>query len=345
LADDSQSDAPQEAGLEEREEADAEVDADVDAVDSLGSAMPGLISPGPAGAPARSAAIPRMFGSMNEVQIRGRHRNPRDLYHWLLTTSWPLFAAIGLAAYLGLNTLFAGLYMIDPGSIDHARPGSFVDAFFFSVQTIGTIGYGVLAPRDFYANLVMTAENFIGLSFVAVATGVIFARVSRPTARVMFSRNAIVTRHEGKKTLILRAANERANRILEAEVSLSLTKQVRTAEGHTMRRFEDLRVLRSRSPLFALTWSIMHVIDETSPLYGETLDSMEAEGLQILVILSGVDETFAQRIHARYAYLPADILWNKRFADVIVYDEDGQRIVDYGRFHDVEESPWADPPA
>lgn len=322
-------------------EAEAEIDADVDALDSLGSSMPGMDP-----RPSPSAVIPRMTSLRpSGVEIRGRHRSPRDVYHWLLTTSWPLFAALGLGAYLTLNTLFAVLYLLDPGGIEHARPGVFADAFFFSVETIGTIGYGVLAPRDLYSNLVMTAENFLGLSFIAVATGVIFARVSRPTARVMFSRNAIITRHEGKPTLMLRAANERFNQILEAEVTLTVTKQKRTAEGQMMRRFEDLKVARSRSPLFALTWAIIHVIDEASPLYGETLETMEQEGLQIIVVLSGIDETFAQRIHARYAYLPEDMLWDKRFADVIVYDEDGRRIIDYGRFHDVEDLVRSDPPA
>ena len=285
-----------------------------------------------------SPAIPRMFTgrSRTTIEIRGRRRNPLDVYHWLLTTSWLVFAAVGLSSYLALNTVFAGLYLLDPHGIEHAKPGSFADAFFFSVETIGTIGYGAMAPADTYANLVMTAENFLGLTFVAVSTGVIFARVSRPTARVIFSRNALITTHEGKPTLMLRAANERANQILEAEVTLSVTKQSRTAEGQVMRRFEDLKPTRPRSPLFGLTWAIMHVIDETSPLYGETLESMEAKGLQIIVVLSGMDETFAQRIHARHAYIPSDLLWNKRFSDVIVYDEDGRRIIDYGRFHDVE---------
>ncbi len=321
----------------------AGIDADVEAADRLGSAMPG--SPGSPAGPPRMASMPRWFTGQNSVQIRNRHRSARDLYHWLLTTSWPLFAAIGLGVYLGLNTLFACLYLVDPHGIEHARPGSFADAFFFSVETIGTIGYGALSPRDLYANCVMTAENFLGLSFVAVATGVIFARVSRPTARVVFSKNVLIVRYEGQRTLMLRAANERANQILEAEVTLTVTKQKRTAEGQVMRRFEDLKVTRSRTPLFALTWAIMHVIDETSPLYGETLESMDEEGLQLIVILSGIDETFAQRIHARYAYLPEDILWDKRFADVIIYDEDGRRIIDYGRFHDVEDFRWGDPQA
>lgn len=323
---------------------ETEVEAEVEAADALGSAMPGLDISGPAGGgsarpgPA-SAKMPRMFaGRMaSSITIRGRRRNPLDVYHWLLTTRWDVFAGIGLGSYLTLNAVFAALYLLDPGGIANARSGSFTDAFFFSVETIGTIGYGVLAPRDVYANLVMTAENFVGLSFVAVATGVIFARVSRPTARVLFSRNALITQYEGQLTLMLRAANERANQVLEAEVTLSVTKQKRTAEGQLMRRFEDLKVVRARSPLFALTWAIMHVIDEDSPLHGATLESMEAEGLQIMVVLSGMDETFAQRIHARYAYLPEDILWGKRFADVIIYDEDGRRIIDYGRFHDVED--------
>ena len=209
------------------------------------------------------------------------------------------------------------LYLLDRHGVLNARPGSFADAFFFSVETIGTIGYGAMSPADTYSNMVMTAENFFGLSFIAVATGVIFARVSRPTARVMFSKNAIITVHDGKPTLMFRAANERANQVLEAEVTVSITRQRKTAEGHTMRRFEDLKLERAKTPLFALSWSILHVIDETSPLYGATPQSMEAEGLQIIIVLSGMDENFAQRIHARHAYLPEDILWNRQFRDVI----------------------------
>jgi inward rectifier potassium channel len=272
-------------------------------------------------------------------KIRGRRRSARDLYHWLLTTSWGLFAGIGLAAYLCSNTLFAILYLIDPHGISGARPGNFADAFFFSVETIGTIGYGVLAPRDLYANIVMTGENFFGLSFIAVATGVIFARVSRPTARVMFSKNALIAMHDGDLTFMFRAANERANRVLEAEVTVSITRDLTTVEGKTMRRFEQLNLVRSKSPLFALTWTVLHIIDETSPMYGVTEEILKNASGQILVVLSGMDETFAQRIHARHSYLPEDIVWNKHFADVIFEDDEGGRIVDYGRFHDLEDLP------
>ena len=297
------------------------------------------------GAVKRPAPLPPIFTSNGRtpgVRIKGRHRSPRDLYHWLLTTSWALFAALGLGAYLVSNTLFAVLYLLDPHGIAGARPGNFADVFFFSVETIGTIGYGVLAPRDLYANIVMTGENFFGLSFIAVATGVIFARVSRPTARVMFSKNAIIAVHDGALTFMFRAANERANRVLEAEVTVSVTRDLVTAEGKTMRRFEELKLVRAKSPLFALTWSILHVIDETSPIYGVTEEVLANASGQILVVLSGMDETFAQRIHARHSYLPEDIVWNKHFADVIFEDEAGGRVVDYGRFHDLEDLPVAE---
>ena len=228
----------------------------------------------------RPAAIPRLFSAVSRANIiiRGRRRSPRDVYHWLLTTTWPQFAGLGLSAYLLANAMFAGLYLLDRHGVLNARPGNFIDAFFFSVETIGTIGYGAMSPADTYSNIIMTAENFFGLSFVAVATGVIFARVSRPTARVMFSKNAIITTHDGKPTLMFRAANERANQVLEAEVTVSITRQRKTAEGSTMRRFEDLKLERAKTPLFALSWSILHVIDETSPLYGSTAASMGRRG-------------------------------------------------------------------
>ena len=258
-----------------------------------------------------------------------------DVYHVLLTISWRRFFLQAIALYLAINLVFGLLFWLQPGGVAGARPGSFSDAFFFSVQTLGTIGYGVLSPHSLYAHLLVTAEAFISIALTAVSTGVIFARISRPTARVLFSRIAVVTRINGAETLLLRAANVRVNQILEAEVTLSLAKQGVSAEGVHYRRFFDLKTLRSRSPLFALSWSIMHVIDEDSPLYQATSDTLEADEAEIIVVLSGVDETFAQRIHTRYSYVPADIVFGRRLADVISKTDDGGRRIDYALFHEL----------
>ena len=272
-----------------------------------------------------------------DVVVVGRERTGwNDLYHRVLTM--PLLGLLALlaAVYLVANFIFAVLYYIEPGDISGARAGSFADAFFFSVQTLGTEGYGVMAPHTLYANLLMTLESFCNLVIVAVFTGLIFARVSRPTARVMFSQVAVVTNYEGFPTLMFRAANQRNNRILEAEVVLSLARQVTTAEGHSMRKFEELSVIRARSPLFVLSWMIMHRIDEASPLYGKTSEDLAAMGAELIVALSGLDDTFAQRIHTRHAYQPHEILWRRRFLDVLSVTPDGRRMIDYRLFHTVD---------
>src|SRR5665213_1893255 len=211
--------------------------------------------------------------------------------------------------HLSLNLLFASLYWLDPGGVANTRPHAFIDNFFFSVETISTIGYGVMTPKSLYANVVMTAEAFTGLGMVAIATGLIFSRVSRPTARVLFSRIAVITPFNGVPALMFRAANQRGNQILEAEASVNLFGEVITVEGHNMRRFQPLELVRARQPMFALSWTLMHFIDETSPLFGATADSLQADSAAIVVALSGVDEIFAQRIYARHSYLPDEIIW------------------------------------
>lgn len=268
---------------------------------------------------------PRLGGKGRpQVQVVGLDR-PRfqDLYHRLLEMSWRRFLLLWVGIYLGVNLAFATLYWLDPGGVAGARPWSFEDAFFFSVQTLGTIGYGAMAPHSSIANLLVTAEAFFSLALTAVGTGMIFARISRPTARVMFSRSAVVTTRNGEPTLMFRAANVRANQILEARVTLNLARTTTTLEGVTYRGFLNLQVVRDRSPLFALTWTIMHVIDETSPLYGSDHESLLDEQAELIIVLSGTDETFAQRIHARHSYLPNEIHWNRRFADILTMDEQG----------------------
>lgn len=270
------------------------------------------------------------------VRIVGLHRQRfTDGYHWMMRLTWPQFLLMWVGVYLGVISLFALLYWLQPGSVAQARPGLLLDDFFFSVQTLGTIGYGDLWPKTVYANVLVTAEAFASLALTAVGTGLIFARVSRPTARVMFSSHATVTLRNGQPNLMFRAGNVRLNQILEADISVSLARRGFTSEGVEYRGFTDLKMVRSHSPLFGLTWTVMHVIDETSPLHGATRESLEAELAEIIIVLSGVDDTFAQRIHARHSYLPHEIAWGKRLADTIFTAEDGSRYIDYGRFHDL----------
>ena len=257
-----------------------------------------------------------------------------DLYHRTLTASWPRFLLIGSTVYIGGNIVFALLYLIQPGAITNARAGSFADAFFFSVQTMATIGYGQMAPATLYANLLVTFETLFALMVVAIATGLAFARFSRPMARVLFSRVAVIGPHNGRPTLSIRLANERRNQILQAEVTLTFVRDEPTVEGSTIRRFYDLKLARQRTPIFAMTFSILHVVDADSPLYGATAVSLDAQNAELVVTATGLDETIAQTVHARTSYLPGEILWNRRFVDVIGYTEDGRRAIDYRRFHD-----------
>lgn len=257
-----------------------------------------------------------------------------DFYHNILTVSWPWFFFQLAAAFIVINLAFAILYVIDRGGIVNARPGSFADAFFFSVQTLGTLGYGVMAPRTLYANLLVTVESFSGILTIALFTGIIFARFSRPFARVLFSNVAVVAPFDGVPALMFRVANQRGEAIMDASVTVTLARQYTTLEGITMRRAEELKLLRSSNSLFALSWTVMHAIGQDSPLYGLTPEDMEAQDMEIVVTLNGLDEILADRIYARHAYWADEIAWNRRFVDVISLTPDGSRLVDLTRFHD-----------
>jgi inward rectifier potassium channel len=266
--------------------------------------------------------------------VGGRAESWSDAYHYLLTMPLAAFFGVLGGVYLAINAVFGLIYFF-VGGIDHMRHGDFLDAFFFSVETISTVGYGVMAPRSLPAHLVMTVESFVGICNLAIATGLLFARISRPTARVMFSQKAVVTPHEGIPTLMFRAANRRRNRIVEAEVSVTLLHDVVTKEGNTLRRFDTLAILRARTPVFTLSWQIMHPIDELSPLLGDTAESLAARHAEILVVVKGIDETFAQTIHARGAYKPEQIVWGAKLADMFGRDADGTPLIDLSHFHDV----------
>jgi inward rectifier potassium channel len=250
---------------------------------------------------------------------------------------WYMFLLVGCVVYISVNLGFAGLYLMQPGSIMGAKPG-FWDAFFFSIQTIATIGYGQMYPGTFYCNVLVTLETMTGLVFIALATGITFARISRPTARVMFARVAVVAPNDGAPTLHIRLANERVSQILEADVAVSLLRYERTAEGTTMRRFYDLTLLRSHTPVFALSFTILHTIDQRSPLYGLTSADLVGSRSELLVTVTGLEEMTSQTVHARHAYQPDEILFGRRYRDIFTSDAQGV-FIDYAPFHDTEPAP------
>jgi len=260
---------------------------------------------------------------------------PADLYHLLLTSSWPRLLGLLAISYAAANALFALGYLIEPDAIENARPGSFADAFFFSVQTMATIGYGRMVPRTFLANTLVTLETLTGLLALAMITGLVFAKFSRPTARVLFSRVAVIGRRDGVRAFMFRMANERGNNIVEAQVHVALARQEVTAEGESVRRFYDLELARRLNPIFPNTWTVIHPIVDGSPLHHATATSLAAEDARIVVSVVGLDESYAQTVHARHSYGAQDIAWDARFVDIVTRDANGGLRIDYGQFHDV----------
>lgn len=262
-----------------------------------------------------------------------------DFYHSLMTISLPNLWVIIISCYFAINTLFAFAYLGSSDGIANAKPGSFIDAFSFSVQTMATIGYGAMYPTKIYTHVLVAIEVFIGLIGMAMITGLMFARFSLPTARVLFSGVAVISPYNGIPTLMFRIANQRQNWIVEAQVRMTiLLDQTVSPEGHSLRRLCDLKLVRSQTPMLALTWLVMHQIDENSPLYGWSeadFNKLNHQEVRFFVTLTGLDETVSQTIHARHIYTLDQIIWNMRFVDVMFTSAEGQRYVDYRHFHEV----------
>ncbi len=287
--------------------------------------------------PNRRKGISVRLGGTDVTKVGVSRFNRHDAFHLIMSLSWPQFFAGAILVYLWVNVMFATAYYLGDHAINNARPGVFSDYFFFSVETLATVGYGQMSPATFYGHVVATMEIISGMLSLAVITSLVFARFSKPTARILFSRVAVITPYDSVPTLMLRVANQRHSYILEAAASVMLTRDVETVDGHSMRRFYDLKLERSRSPLFALSWTIMHKIDETSPLYGLTAADVESGDMRIAVTLSGVDETFAGGITARYGYAHEDIAFDRRFVDIFAEGEHPRHLYIFlDRFHDLE---------
>jgi inward rectifier potassium channel len=258
-----------------------------------------------------------------------------DVYHSLVTASWfGLIARITLAFTLA-NLLFAAGYYFDQG-IENVRSHDFIDMFFFSVQTMATIGYGKMEPVTLFSNILVSIEALTGLLALALMTGLVFSKFSRPTARIRFTRYAVIGPRDGVNSLMIRAANMRANRIFEATIHVVLARQEVTVEGDTIRRLYDLPTTRDRSAMFALSWTAVHQIVEGTPLFGATSESIAGSAPELIVSIVGLDETFSQTVHARHTFQIDEIVWGARFADVLVLHPDGSRSIDYDRFDNIE---------
>jgi len=273
-------------------------------------------------------------GGLPNINRIGLVEHPMaDIYHFALRAPWSLLLTGIGALYLGANAIFAVVYLMI-GGIANARAGSFSDAFFFSVQTMATIGYGQLWPTTVAAEILVTAEAMVGLLGLAVATGLIFSKFARPSARIMFSRVAVISMRDGVPSLMFRMANERRDQIVEATMRLVLIRNEQTAEGERLRRIHDLKLARGHSALFFLSWTAIHQITPDSPLYGQTSEDLEKVEAQVMATVTGTDETLSQTVHARYSYTVADLVWGHRLADIISVDATGRRTIDYARFHE-----------
>jgi len=265
----------------------------------------------------------------------------QDLYHYLMTVTWPqLFAAIA-AFFLVFDFLFGCLYYLAPGSVANLSPPGFAGAFFFSVETLATVGYGEMHPSSLYGHIVSMIEVFVGLMMLALVTGLMFARFSRPRARFLFARRAVIRPVDGRLTLMFRAANARQNVVQEASAKLRMIRDEVTREGLQLRRITALKLVREHHPAFFVGWTIMHVIDDSSPLSGQTEESLRLSGASFVLSLSGTDETTGHTLMARGEYPGGAILWNKAFRDVLDVTEEGVVLFDYTQFHEVEDLPKA----
>jgi inward rectifier potassium channel len=281
-------------------------------------------------------------GSFNVVRKGVPFYRSLSVYHSMLTMSWTRFYALATGAYLVTNLLFASGYVLcGPQALSGASAVApldrYIEAFFFSVQTLSTIGYGGLTPRGLAANLLVTVEVFGGWVALALAAGLLFARFSRPTAKIVFSRRAVMAPYQGRRAFEFRIANERRNQLsnVEAEVVLS---RIENEAGKTKRTFHPLKLERSRVMFFPLHWVVVHPIDESSPLYGLTEQDLERSDTEFLVLLNAMDETFSQTVHARSSYKPDEIVWGAQFSDIFreASSSGGFLSIDLRALHDVQ---------
>lgn len=303
--------------------------------------------PPPDSAPASivAGARPRIkatFGG-RKVITEGLERNFwTDFYHEAMTVSWPTFFGALAGVFFTVNLIFAGLYSLADAPIANARPGSFSDLFFFSAETASTVGYGDMYPQTLAGHVLALSESFIAIVLLAVMTGLVFSRFSRPRARLIFANSPVLTSHNGQANLVIRLANARNNFITEATAKLWALTGTVSSEGRRLVGFMPLKLTKSENPVFALSWTLFHPIDADSPLYGLSEDDIAKSEINFVVSISGLDETSAQTVHARHSYTAQDLRVGHEFVDIHRIDDDGVRHVNYAGIHDTRPSRSGD---
>jgi inward rectifier potassium channel len=299
--------------------------------------------------PSTTAARMRLSRAANEARsmsgsafavksVNQRRELFGDLYHGLLNTSWPRFIAVIVGGYVLANLIFATLYTVLPDAI-HGSSG-FADNFFFSVQTWATIGYGGMTPKSTAANLLVLVESMAGIFGVALLTGLLFAKFSRPSSKILFADTAVVARYDGRPTLMIRVANERHSTIADATAQLTVLRPGVTAEGINMRRLHDLKLVRENQPVFRISWTLMHVIDEQSPLCDLVDDeAFRASAARIVVAMNGYDASIGQTTHASFMYGQEHLRFGHRYVDATSSVGENTLVLDYAKFHLVEPEP------
>ena len=286
---------------------------------------------------------PSLSGGVATIPIdtKGLRFDPLgDLYHTLLTTSWPRLVGVLAMLWLLTNLVFGALFLVGGDNIANAEPGSFKDAFFFTVQTSATIGYGGMLPKTLYGHSLVTVISFVSILQNAMATGLMFAKFARPTARILFSQRPVIFARGANNVLQLRLANGRQNQVVEGRVRVAVARNIVEPDGDRMRKIYDLELVRADSPVFVLTFLAQHIIDERSPLWGDTPESLAAAEAQLVVTFTGIDESFNATIHARHSYTWRHLAWGWKFVDVISRGAEGRRLLNLDVFNDVTESAW-----
>lgn len=279
----------------------------------------------------REISLYNKDGSLNVKKVGLSSHFFSDYYYHLLRVKWPKFLCLVMAAYLILNTIFACFYYITPSTIANTQ-NTFWDAWIFSFQTSSTLGYGYFHPTNTFSHTIAVVDVVFGMLFVAIVTGITFTKLSRPNSKILFSHKILISPFNGRQTLMIRLGNRRANEIIDAEVCLVCVMTQYSEEGIKMRRLIDLKLDRNRTPLFSLSWTLFHPLDQDSPLHNMQKEYLENSEVSFILSFTGIDDVYSATIHDRKVWDHHQIEFDRYFEDIIGNNDQGERIIDYNKF-------------